>query len=303
MLSIVIPVFNEQENISPLLAELRSYTGAKTEFLFVDDGSTDDTAAAIESAAREDKRVKCIALSRNFGHQNALMAGLHYAKGDTIIIMDGDLQHPPELIPQMLAKIEEGFDIVQTKRISTEKIGFSKKVSANLFYRFLNSISDVRIEPNAADFRAFTRKVLDNILKFEERDLFLRGIFSWVGFSTATIEFTAPRRKYGHSKYSFGKMLLLGLRGVTSFSLKPLRIAFLVGCCVSLLAFGIGIYYFSVYFQGRTVPGWMSLMTAVLFLGGIQLLAIGLLGEYMAGVLTESKKRPLFLIKNTLNIE
>lgn len=303
MLSIVIPVYNEQENIAPLLEALKSYTPADTEYLLVDDGSTDDTLKAILLFSGRDSNVKCISLSRNFGQQNALMAGLHYAKGDVIIIMDSDLQHPPALIPEMLRKINEGYDIVQTRRTSTQRIGVIKRISTYLFYKFINSVSDIRIETNAADFKAFTRKVLDNILKFEERDLFLRGVFSWVGFSTTTIDFEAPPRKYGTTKYSLGKMMILGLRGVTSFSLKPLRIAFLAGIIISLLAFCMGIYYFFVYFRGHTVPGWMSLMTAVLFLGGVQLLAIGLLGEYVAGLVTESKKRPLYLIKDTINIK
>ncbi|HRN71520.1 MAG TPA: glycosyltransferase family 2 protein [Ginsengibacter sp.] len=303
MLSIIIPVYNEQENIAPLLEALKSYTPADSEYLLVDDGSTDDTLKAISLFSGRDSSVKCISLSRNFGQQNALMAGLHYAKGDVIIIMDSDLQHPPALIPEMLRKINEGYDIVQTRRTGTQRIGVIKRISTYLFYKFINSVSDIRIETNAADFKAFTRKVLDNILQFEERDLFLRGVFSWVGFSTTTINFEAPPRKYGTTKYSFGKMMILGLRGVTSFSLKPLRIAFLAGMIISLLAFCMGIYYFFVYFRGDTVPGWMSLMTAVLFLGGVQLLAIGLLGEYVAGLVTESKKRPLYLIKDTINIK
>ncbi|MFT3981702.1 MAG: glycosyltransferase family 2 protein [Ferruginibacter sp.] len=302
MLSIIIPVYNEQDNIQPLLDELNKYVKEDAEFIFVDDGSKDNTLANIAAIAALDSRIKCISLSRNFGHQNALMAGLQYAKGDIIILMDGDLQHPPALIPAMLEKIKEGFDVVQTRRVSTQNIGAGKKLFSSFFYKFINSMSDTRIEPNVADFRAFTRKVLESILQFEERELFLRGIFSWIGYSTTTIDFTAPERKYGSTKYSSGKMLLLALRGITSFSYKPLRLSFLIGLVISFIALVAGIFYIIAYFQGKTVPGWTSLITAVLFLGGVQLLAIGLLGEYIASIFAESKKRPLYLVKHTINI-
>lgn len=302
MLSIVIPVFNEQENIEPLFVELQKYCGGDTEFLFVDDGSIDDTLRKIETLANSDSRVKCISLSRNFGHQNALMAGLQYAKGDIIVIMDGDLQHPPSLIPAMIEKINSGYDVVQTKRLKTAEIGIGKKIFTSLFYKFLNGISDTSIEENVADFKAFTSNILKSILQFEERELFLRGIFSWIGYSTTTIEFTAPKRQFGKTKYSFAKMILLGLRGITAFSYKPLRISFLVGLIISATSLIVGIFYIVSYFKGNTVPGWTSLITAVLFLGGVQLLAIGLLGEYIASIFAETKKRPLYLVKQTLNI-
>lgn len=302
MLSIIIPVYNEADNIQPLLDELRTYTNGETEYIFTDDGSTDTTLATIESIAEKDNRVKCISLSRNFGHQNALMAGMQHCKGDVIIIMDGDLQHPPSLIPELLEKMEGGYDLVQTKRVSTQNIGAGKNMLSGIFYRFINAISDTRIEPNVADFKAFNRKVLDSILRFEERELFLRGIFSWIGFKTITINFEAPARKYGKTKYSFTQMLRLALKGTTSFSFKPLRIALLIGSFISLAAFAFGIFALVAYYKGNTVPGWASMIIAIMFLGGTQLLAIGLLGEYIASLFTETKKRPLYLVNKTINL-
>lgn len=302
MLSIIIPVYNEADNIQPLLDELHTYTNGETEYIFVDDGSTDMTLPSIESLAGKDSSIKCISLSRNFGHQNALMAGMQHCKGDTIIIMDGDLQHPPAVIPGLLKKIEEGYDLVQTRRISTQNIGAGKNMLSGIFYKFINAISDTRIEPNVADFKAFNRKVLDSILRFDERELFLRGIFSWIGFKTTTIDFEAPARRHGKTKYSFTKMLRLALKGTTSFSFKPLRVALMIGSFISLAAFAFGIFALVAYYKGNTVPGWASMIIAIMFLGGTQLLAIGLLGEYIASLFTETKKRPLYLVNKTINL-
>ena len=303
LISIIVPVFNETENVSPLIKDIKLYCKAEHEIIFIDDGSSDTTFQNIQSIAATDKSIKCISLSRNFGHQNALMAGLQYAKGSIIITMDGDGQHPPSLIPVLLENIDKGFDVVHTRRNKTANAGLLKKMFASLFYTFINSISDTRIEPNQADFKAFSVKVLNSILQFSERELFLRGIFSWIGFKSITIEFDAPARMHGKTKYSFGKMLKLALKGTTSFSFKPLRVALFIGSIISLLAFAFGIFALIEYFNGNTVPGWASLIIAVMFLGGTQLLAIGLLGEYIAGLFTESKKRPLYLIDKKINID
>jgi polyisoprenyl-phosphate glycosyltransferase len=302
LISIIIPVYNEAESILPLQHQLDIYCKDLYEIIFVDDGSTDETFSIIHSLAKKDPRYKCISLSRNFGHQNALMAGMENASGEYIIIMDGDLQHPPALIPAILEKLDEGIDLVITKRNKTADISAFKKITASLFYIFINSISDTKVEANVSDFKGFNRKVLQSILQFKEKDLFLRGIFSWIGFKTATIEFDAPARQFGKTKYSFGKMLKLALKGTTSFSFKPLRVALLIGSIISLAAFSFGIFALVAYFQGNTVPGWASLIIAIMFLGGTQLLAIGLLGEYIASLFTESKKRPLYLIDKTINL-
>ena len=303
LISIIVPVFNETENVSPLIQDIKLYCKAEHEIIFIDDGSSDSTFQTIQSIAATDKSIKCISLSRNFGHQNALMAGLQHATGSIIITMDGDGQHPPSLIPLLIENIDKGFDVVHTRRNKTANAGLLKKMFASLFYTFINSISDTRIEPNQADFKAFSVKVLNSILQFSERELFLRGIFSWIGFKSTTIEFDAPARMHGKTKYSFGKMLKLALKGTTSFSFKPLRVALFIGSIISLLAFAFGIFALIEYFNGNTVPGWASLIIAVMFLGGTQLLAIGLLGEYIAGLFTESKKRPLYLIDKKINID
>lgn len=303
MLSIIIPVYNEAENIAALYNEINRLCKEPFEVIFIDDGSTDATLSSIKNIATADRRFKCVSLSRNFGHQNALMAGMEHAAGDYIIIMDGDLQHPPTLIPVLVEKLNEGFDLIQTRRVKTEDIGLLKKTTAGIFYSFINFISDTKIEPNVADFKAFNRKVLNSLLQFKERELFLRGIFSWIGFKSTTIDFDAPARKYGKTKYSFGKMLRLALKGTTSFSFKPLRLSLLIGSIISCVAFGFAIYALIAYFQGKTVPGWTSLIIAVMFLGGTQLLAIGLLGEYIASLFNETKHRPLYLVNEKINID
>ena len=300
--SIIIPVYNEAANIRLLYTELKTYCTGDYEFLFVDDGSTDDTLAEIAKISQEDTGCKCLSLSRNFGHQNALMAGMEHAVGDVIIIMDGDLQHPPALITPMMDELANGFDLVLTKRNTTENIGFFKKMLTRIFYVFINGISDTKIEVNVADFKAFNRKVLESVLQFKERELFLRGIFSWIGYKTTTINFEAPARMFGKTKYSFFKMLRLALKGTTSFSFKPLRIALLTGSFISIAAFSFGIFALVAYYKGNTVPGWASLIIAVMFLGGTQLLAIGLLGEYIASLFTETKHRPLYLINRKINM-
>lgn len=301
--SVIIPVLDEEKNIVPLYNEIKKYLSKNDELIFVDDGSTDNTFLEIQQLAAADNSIKCISLSRNFGHQNALMAGLQNATGDFIVTMDGDLQHPPSLIPVMVKKLTEGYDIVITKRNKNREAGIIKKLFSAIFYRFINSISDTRIEPNGSDFRAFNKKVLSNILLFKERELFLRGIFSWIGFKTATLSFEAGSRRYGKTKYSFAKMTRLGSKGITSFSFKPLRIAIITGSVISLAAFTFGIFALVSYYKGNTVPGWASTIIAIMFLGGTQLLAIGLLGEYIASLFIESKNRPLYLIDKKLNID
>lgn len=286
-----------------LYEDLGKVCNTDTEFIFVDDGSKDNTFREIHKLAEGDPRIKCLSLSRNFGHQNALMAGMEKASGDVIVLMDADLQHPPALLPEMFQKIDDGFDLVITKRKSTVDINPIKQFFSLLFYKFINAISETKIEPKAADFRAFNRKVLESVLQFKERDLFLRGIFSWIGFRSTTLTFDAPARQFGKTKYSFATMMRLAWKGTTSFSFKPLRIALLFGSLLSLASFAFGAYALLAYFRGETIPGWASLIIAVMILGGTQLLAIGLLGEYIAKLFTESKKRPRYLIKDSINIE
>lgn len=301
LVSIVIPVYNESDNIRLVCEEIDLFVKENYEIIFVDDGSIDGTYNAIEEQSIRDHRVKCISLSRNFGQQNALMAGMQSAAGEHVIIMDGDLQHPPSLIPGMLAQLENGFDLVLTKRNQNQGNGL-KKITSALFYKFINAVSETRIEPNVADFKAFNKKVLQSILQFKERELFLRGIFSWVGYKTTCIQFDTPERRFGKTKYSYSKMTGLASKGITSFSFKPLRIAFIIGLVISSCAFAFGIFALVSYFNGKTVPGWSSTIIAIMFLGGTQLLAIGLLGEYIASLFVETKNRPLYLVDKTINI-
>ncbi len=303
LVSIIIPVLNEAENILPLFFEIKKFVPEDFEVVFIDDGSTDSTFLEIQQLSDRDERVRCISFSRNFGHQNALMAGMDYANGEYVITMDGDLQHPPSCIPIILQQLENGYDIVSTYRRKTNEIGWVKKIFTRLFYRLINFLSDIPIEENVSDFRGFNRKVLFTIHKFEERDLFLRGLFSWIGFKKITIPFDAPSRIHGSSKYNFMKMIKLALRGTTSFSFKPLRISLLIGTIVSFISFLLLIMSVVSYFQGKTVPGWASLMTVVTFMGGIQLLVIGLMGEYIASLFRESKRRPLYIINEKINVD
>ena len=302
-ISVIIPVYNEEENIIPLCDEITKHLPEKHEIIFVDDGSKDNTFLEIQKQYLLNKNIKCLCLSRNFGHQNALMAGLQFATGDFIITMDGDLQHPPELIPVMINNLQNGNDIVITSRNKTQNINPLKKIYSSAFYRIINLISDTRIEPNVSDFRAFNKKVLNSILLFKERELFLRGIFSWIGFKTITLPFDAPKRHFGKTKYSFTKMMRLALRGITAFSFKPLRLALIIGSIISLLAFGFAVFAFISYYKGNTVPGWASTIIAIMFLGGTQLLATGLLGEYIASLFVETKNRPLYLVNKKINID
>lgn len=299
--SVIVPVYNEVENIASFYSELIKYVPERFELIWINDGSNDGSLLQIKRIAAADLRVRCISFSRNFGQQAALMAGLHYARGERIVLMDGDLQHPPELLPTFFKELDKGFDLVSGKKIATADIRKSKKSFTRLFYSLLNMISETRIEPDVSDFRAFNRKIADALIKFEERELFLRGVFNWIGFKTTTIDFLAPARRAGETKYSMGKMIQLGLKGTLSFSFKPLRLSLLIGTVVSLASFCYIIYAIVVYFKGHTIPGWASLIIGVMFLGGIQLIMIGLIGEYIASFFSEIKKRPLFLIDETIN--
>lgn len=299
--SIIIPIWNEEGNILALYGAIKETGVPIHEIIFVDDGSTDQSLHHIEALSQQDPAVKAISFSRNFGHQAALIAGMHSAKAEHIIIMDGDLQHPPSLIPSLLKKYHEGFDLVSAKRLDGPQTGALKKWSSSLYYKLLNFMAETHIEENVADFRVFNRKVLDAILQFNETELFVRGIFSWIGFKTATVPFEAPRRNHGQSKYSLGRMMSLGVKGAVSFSFKPLRISLLAGTLVSIIAFAFGIFSIISYYQGKTLPGWTSIITAIMFIGGVQLIVLGLIGEYIASMFKEVKKRPLFIVDRKIN--
>ena len=307
LISIVIPLFNEQQNLPELykrLNEVLTKEDLRREIIFVDDGSTDESFEVIHQLRSKDETVKAIRFSRNFGHQIAITAGIDYCKGDAVIMMDADLQHPPELISDFLVKWREGYEIISGIREQTEKISFFKRISAKCFYALLNRISDIRIAQNTADFRLLDRKVTEYIKKFPEKHRFIRGIIGWLGFSQTEIEYKAPERYLGKTKYTLKKMFRLAMDGVTSFSFFPLKLSILFGIFIALVS--IGYMFWAIYmkvFVGATVPGWTSLMISVLFLGSIQLLCIGMIGLYVARIYDEVKQRPLYLIHSQMGLE
>jgi len=299
MISIVLPAYSEEDNVQPLCHEIIEQLGDDSgfEILFVDDGSRDRTFDRIAELAGSDARVKGIRLSRNFGHQTALLAGLHEASGDQVIMMDADGQHPPAMIPRLIEKLEEGFDVVNTTRIDPGDARLFKRVSSRWFYRVFNALSDTPIEPASAEFRIMNRKALDAFLSIEEHDRFTRGLVSWMGFRQAHLSYQAEPRKRGKSKYSLKRMRLFALDGVTSFSSKPLRISMIMGLITILGGFVYMVYALVMYLQGHTNPGWTSLLITVLLIGGVQLFSIGILGEYLGRVFHEAKRRPHYFIE------
>jgi polyisoprenyl-phosphate glycosyltransferase len=301
LLSIVVPCFNEEQNLEHLyngLVNVLKNISSNYEIIFADDGSKDHTFDVIKKLSTSDNNVSGISLSRNFGHQVAIMAGLQQSHGDIVVMMDADLQHPPEVIPQLIAEYEKGFDIVNTKRLDTEGAGAMKKISSSLFYRMLNFLSNVRIEPSSADFRLMTRKAVDAFLRLEEKDRFTRGLISWMGFKQSIVEYTAANRFAGNSKYTVRKMFRFGMDGITSFSTKPLRISFYMGLIIFFIGLIYSIYAIIENIRGETVQGWTSILVSVLIIGGIQLLSIGIVGEYIARIFNETKARPLYFIKD-----
>ncbi|MBU0763366.1 MAG: glycosyltransferase family 2 protein [Bacteroidetes bacterium] len=300
-ISIVIPLYNEEKNITPLynelapaLKELCNYY----EILFVDDGSRDKSFDIIRQLSAQDSGVRGISLSRNFGHQVALMAGLEHSTGNVVITMDADLQHPPQFIREMYKAWQDGYDIVNTRREDIKNLGFIKRVTSKLFYMLINLLSDVRIESASADFRLLSRKVVDSFTSIRERDRFTRGLISWMGYKQTIIDYMQPERFAGKSKYSLKKMLRFGIDGITSFSSKPLRLSFYCGLFILLCGIAYTIYAVVQYFLGVTAPGWASILISVLIIGGFQLLSLGIIGEYIARIFNESKARPLYFVKD-----
>lgn len=302
MISIIIPAYNESGNIKVIYSKLKEQLKGKEvfELIFIDDGSTDQTLQEIKQIGQQDNSVKFASLSRNFGHQKALKAGLDHAHGDCVISMDADMQHPPELIEKLLDKWKEGYDVVYTTRHDTKDTSFMKKVTSVLFYKILNKISDVDIPLGAADFRLLDRKVVDQLKKFQENWLFIRGLVSWLGFKQIGIEYTVQPRYTGRSKYSAARMVSFAIQGITSFSILPLRIAIFLGISFSLSSFVYGLYaLYLKLFTDTAVQGWTSILISVLFLGGIQLISLGLIGEYVGKMFIESKRRPVYVIKES----
>lgn len=303
VLSVIVPVYNEKDNIQPLGERLFPVLGTLNlsfEVLFVDDGSNDGTKETIRQMHQVFPAIGYLSLSRNFGHQTALLAGLQHARGSLVITMDGDLQHPPEVIPELINKARAGYDIVNTKRTDPAVTSWQKKYSSRLYYRLLRWLSDMPVPPAGADFRLMTRRTVDAFLSIEERDRFNRGLITWMGFRQAIVPFQAEARHSGHSKYSWGKMIGFGLKGLTSFSARPLSIAFYSGVIISGLGFAYGVYALAQYFRGETIPGWTSTQLTLLIIGGVILLNLGIMGEYLARVFLEVKRRPFYFIRDEI---
>jgi dolichol-phosphate mannosyltransferase len=307
LISIILPCYNEGANLGEVYGRLSAVMRSLTEdyeIIFIDDGSTDETQAELARLAESDHRVKAIGFSRNFGHQAAISAGLDYARGEAVIMMDADLQHPPELIPLLVEKWRQGFEVVNTTRNDPPDIPRMKKFSARLFYRLINTFSDITIPENSADFRLLDGKVADEFRSLKEGSRFVRGLVSWVGFRQCFVPYDASQRHAGKSKYTFTRMVRFGLEGITSFSVHPLQIATLIGAAVSVLSFLYAAYAVSIrLFTDQAVPGWASVLVALLFLSGVQLLSLGVIGIYLGKVWMEVKSRPNYVIRSTFGMD
>ena len=303
MISIVVPAHNEERNLEVLYTRLRTHLeGLRMhwELVIVDDGSADGTWQAITALSTRDTRVRGVRLSRNFGHQNALLAGLTAARGQAVVTMDADLQHPPEIVPQLIARWLEGYQIVHAIRRDPANVPLLKRLSSRLYYRLFSYLSGVEIEPGAADFRLIDRQVLDEILKFKEEGLFLRGIVHWVGYATASVTFDCRERHAGKSSYNLRRMFTLAWHGVSSFSLVPLRIAMAIGLVSSTLAFlGVGYAIIGWWLDQDAIPGWASTVAIVSFLFGVLFVFLAVLAEYVGRITIEVRGRPRFLVRET----
>jgi dolichol-phosphate mannosyltransferase len=301
-LTIVVPVFNESTNIVPFFeAVQRALENEPVDWtvLFVNDGSRDASLERLCQLADAQPRVTFLSLSRNFGHQSALKAGLDHATGDCVASMDGDLQHPPDLLPKLLLEWRQGADVVYTLRADNESAGWLKRLTSRWYYKAFRWLAEIKLEAGAADFRLLDRKVVEVIKSLPENDLFLRGLIPWLGFRQVAVPYTPHKRFSGRSQYSLSKMFRLALDGILAFSVKPLRLASLMGLVVSGFAACYAIYALVVLFVSQTaVSGWTSLLLSVLFLGGVQLLTIGLMGEYLGRLLKEAKRRPTYIIQH-----
>lgn len=302
-ISIVIPLFNEEGNLAELYKSLYNILVNKLkidyEIIFIDDGSEDKSWQKIKDLHSKNINVKGIQFSRNFGHQYALKAGLDYSNGDSVISLDADLQHPTEMIIDFYNKWKDGYKIVQGIRKETKGIGIIKDINSRIFYRIINFLSDVEIYPGSSDFRLLDRKVVDEIKKMDETQFFLRGIVNWIGYENISIEYTAEPRFSGSSKYSFMKMIKFATDGIMSFSIKPLRLVMLFGMSISFISllYALIVVYLKI-FTDINVPGLSSILFSILFLGGIQFIVLGIIGEYIGKIFISVKRRSLYLIND-----
>jgi len=301
-ITLVIPMMNESQSLEALFSRLSGVMdpmGASYEIVCVNDGSTDDTLQRLQAMQSANPRLRVVDLSRNFGKEAALTAGLFEARGRCVIPLDADLQDPPELIPEMVEKWRQGYEMVNAVRSQRDSDSFLKRCTAGLFYKCINRISDVRIPPNVGDFRLLDRKVVEALKRMPERTRFNKGLFAWVGFATANVYYTRPARDAGDSKWRYWALWNLALEGVTSFSSLPLRFWSYVGALVSAFAvvYALGVVIKTLIF-GIDVPGYASLIVVMLFFSGLNMLTLGIVGEYLSRVFTETKQRPLFVVRD-----
>jgi len=298
--SVVTPAYNEADGIEAFHARISAVMGAlgaPYEIVLVNDGSRDDTLAKMRRLRAQDRRISIVDLSRNFGKEIALTAGLDHARGRAVIVIDADLQDPPELIPQLVAKWREGFDMVYARRLRREGETALKRTTASAFYKLIHRVGPVAIPRDTGDFRLMSRRVVQAVTQLRESHRFMKGLFAWVGFSQAEVTYVRDPRHAGASKWSYWRLWNLALEGITSFTVFPLKVASYVGLLVAVVAFGYGSFIaLRTIVQGVDLPGYASLLVAVLFLGGLQLMALGVIGEYLGRVFNESKARPLYFV-------
>ena len=308
-LSLIAPMFNEEavleqffEQVLDVLAQVQQRFGIRYEIICVDDGSTDRSASIVESKAAEDTEIKLVRFSRNFGKEPAMSAALDYATGDMVIPIDVDLQDPPHLILEMVEKWQQGFDVVVARRASRATDSLAKRNTARWFYRIFNRLSEIDIPHDVGDFRLMDRRVVEVIKSLPEKDRFMKGLFSWPGFSQTTIDYVRHERAAGDSKFNFWQLWNFALSGITSFSTVPIRAGVYLGLATSIATFIYGILIITkTIITGVDVPGYASIMVSVLFFGGVQLFFLGLLGEYIGRIYKEVKNRPLYVVASTTN--
>ena len=305
-ISIVVPLYNEEKNIrlmhDRLVSSILKIT-SNFEIIYVNDGSNDNSFLELLKLSNEDERVKYINFSRNFGHQIAVTAGLDYSKGAAVVIIDGDLQDPPEVIPEMYAMYKEGFEVVYGQRLKRKGDNFFKKITAKYFYRILKKITSINIPLDTGDFRLIDQKIVKDLKNMPEQNKFLRGQIAWLGYRQTSVFFERDERKFGETGYPFSKMLKFALDGITGFSDVPLQFVTKTGIFISFISFLVILYaIFSHFILERTITGWTSLIISSMFIGGVQLISVGIIGEYISRINKNVQNRPLYIVSET-NIE